>query len=74
MLEATSGAQALELIRAEPPDAVLLDVTMPEMSGFEVYKAIRREPKLQALPVLLGPSSADGTRFAPRLWRVHTGR
>lgn len=53
VLEAASGRQALELIRAEPPDAVLLDVTMPEMSGYEVCAAVRGDPRLATLPVLL---------------------
>lgn len=53
VLEASSGPQALELIRADPPDAVLLDVTMPEMSGYEVCSALRREPGLETLPVLM---------------------
>ena len=53
VLEATDGREALELIRADPPDAVLLDVTMPGMSGYEVCKAVRGDPRLKTLPVLL---------------------
>jgi DNA-binding response OmpR family regulator len=49
--EAASGAEALESIRAHPPDVVLLDVNMGDMSGLEVLASVRRlQPDL---PVIL---------------------
>jgi CheY-like chemotaxis protein len=51
--EATSGPQALERIRAQRPDIVLLDIMMPEMSGFEVLQKIREDPETSLLPVIL---------------------
>ncbi len=51
--EASSGLQALELIRARRPDIVLLDVMMPEMSGFEVLQKIKEDPETALLPVIL---------------------
>ena len=39
---ASSGAEGLELVRASPPDAVLLDLHLPDASGFEVFQAIRK--------------------------------
>ena len=53
---ASSGLAALALARAEPPDAVLLDVRMPEMDGWEVLCALRQDG-LQA-PVVM-TSTAD---------------
>jgi DNA-binding response OmpR family regulator len=50
---ATSGREALALIAAEPPDLVLLDVVMPEMSGYEVCAKIRANPATQMLPVVM---------------------
>jgi class 3 adenylate cyclase len=50
---AASGAEALASIAADPPDLVLLDVMMPGMSGYEVCKAIRADPKTGILPVVL---------------------
>ena len=35
------GREALEIISHTPPDIILLDILMPEMDGYEVYKAIR---------------------------------
>jgi two-component system, LytTR family, response regulator len=43
VLEARSGAEAVELIRSEEPDIVFLDVQMPEMNGFEVLQEIGPE-------------------------------
>ncbi len=50
---ASSGPQALASIAEETPDLVLLDVIMPEMTGYEVCKQIRENPKTAALPVVL---------------------
>jgi class 3 adenylate cyclase/CheY-like chemotaxis protein len=50
---ATSGAAALEVLAAERPDLVLLDVMMPGMSGYDVCRAIRADPTKAMLPVVL---------------------
>ncbi len=49
---ATSGAMALKLARESVPDLVLLDVDMPELSGFEVCKAFKSDPKLAQVPII----------------------
>ena len=51
--EANTGRQGLEMMRRNPPDAVLLDIMMPEMDGWEVYKEIRADEKLKAIPVII---------------------
>ncbi|PYN91159.1 MAG: adenylate/guanylate cyclase domain-containing response regulator [Candidatus Rokuibacteriota bacterium] len=50
---AASGAQALAAIEREHPDLVLLDVVMPEMSGYEVCRKIRDNPATAMLPVVM---------------------
>src|SRR2546426_10419247 len=50
---APSGAQALETIEPEHPDLVLLDVVMPEMSGYEVCRKIRGNPATAMLSVVM---------------------
>ncbi len=52
VLTAGSGAQGMEML-AEGPDAVLLDVMMPQMSGLEVLEHIRSTPRLAHIPVIL---------------------
>jgi CheY-like chemotaxis protein len=60
VMSAEGGQQALELLNRETFDAVLLDVQMPEMDGFEVLRTIRANAQWPALPVLM--LSADGTQ------------
>lgn len=50
---ASSGAEALSHIGRSMPHLVLLDIIMPGMSGYEVCRAIRADPTLEALPVVL---------------------
>jgi len=50
---ADSGESALQTIREESPDLVLLDVMMPGLNGYEVCQAIRADPATRALPVIL---------------------
>jgi signal transduction histidine kinase len=51
--EACDGREALDLIRAEPPDLVITDLMMPRMSGLQLLQAIRAERALDKLPVLM---------------------
>lgn len=48
-----SGIRALEVLRQEPFDAVLCDITMPDMDGFEVLENIKADPLLQGIPVVM---------------------
>jgi putative two-component system response regulator len=49
---APTGARALELVRAEPPDLVLLDILMPDLDGYEVCRRLKADPKLSEVPVI----------------------
>ena len=61
--EAKNGRQALELARSESFDLMLLDMEMPEMNGMEVLLALKNEPKLSGLPVIV-ISAADQVETA----------
>ncbi|MEN8232175.1 MAG: sigma 54-interacting transcriptional regulator [Thermodesulfobacteriota bacterium] len=50
---ATSGREALEIMRKEPIDLVLLDIMMPEMNGFQVLEHISSNPKMGNMPVIV---------------------
>jgi DNA-binding response OmpR family regulator len=50
---AITGLEALAMMRENPPDAVLLDIMMPDMDGWEVYKQIRSDNKLKNIPVII---------------------
>jgi len=51
--EAENGRQALELLRGQPFDLVLLDVMMPEVNGYQVLEQLRAEGRLTHLPVIM---------------------
>ncbi len=51
--EASNGAEALRLIQESPPDALILDLLMPDISGFEVLQRIRQSSETRNLPVLI---------------------
>jgi serine phosphatase RsbU (regulator of sigma subunit) len=48
----TSGARALESARATPPSLLLLDIRMPEMSGYEVCERLKADERTRDLPVI----------------------
>jgi two-component system alkaline phosphatase synthesis response regulator PhoP len=50
---ARDGLEALEIVGRGAPDLVLLDVMMPKMSGFEVCKRIKNDPKLSDIPIIM---------------------
>jgi twitching motility two-component system response regulator PilH len=51
--EAVNGEEALQAIRAAPPDLVMLDVLMPRQSGIRLYRTLKTDPALKAVKVIL---------------------
>ncbi|MGV0850747.1 SpoIIE family protein phosphatase [Mycolicibacterium phlei] len=49
----TDGQQALDAVRARPPDMVVSDVMMPRLDGLQLVSALRSDPRTAAVPVLL---------------------
>ncbi|HEU4370565.1 MAG TPA: adenylate/guanylate cyclase domain-containing protein [Methylomirabilota bacterium] len=50
---AENGRLALEMLRSQPADLVLLDIEMPEMNGYQTLEALRADPKLRDIPVVM---------------------
>ena len=50
---AASGEQALQAVRDNPPDLILLDVMMPGLTGYDVCRALRADPAHAMLPIVL---------------------
>jgi CheY-like chemotaxis protein len=53
VLEARDGEEALRLIREHKPCLVFLDVMMPKMNGYDVVRAVRADPELRDVQIVL---------------------
>jgi CheY-like chemotaxis protein len=53
LVQARSGEEAIRKAKEERPDLVLLDLVMPDKNGYEVCAALRAEPTLRAVPIIL---------------------
>ena len=60
VVEAWNGAEGLEKALVEPPQLILLDVNMPVLDGYSMLRALRREPALRAIPVVMITTAASG--------------
>lgn len=70
VITAENGAQAIEKARQERPDVVLMDVVMPGPNGFQVTRALARDPDTQDIPVILCTSKAAES---DRIWGMRQG-
>jgi len=67
-LTASGGKEGIEKVKGEKPDAVLLDVMMPDMSGSDVAEALKQDPETAGIPVifLTGLAAREDTEMSPR--------
>jgi DNA-binding response OmpR family regulator len=59
VLSAVNGEEAIELIKANVPDLIFLDLRLPLLSGAEVCKQLKSNEKLKHIPIILFTASAD---------------
>lgn len=52
-LTAASGMEGLQIARTSRLDALLLDISMPDMDGFQMYEALQLEAETQTIPVIV---------------------
>jgi class 3 adenylate cyclase len=52
-ITASNGREALDKVRSEHPDLILLDITMPVMDGFAVLSELKADPLLRSIPVIV---------------------
>ncbi len=53
LLEAVNGLEALQLAKTKKPDAIILDLMLPEMNGLTVYRHLREDPRTKNIPVIM---------------------
>jgi two-component system, chemotaxis family, chemotaxis protein CheY len=53
VLQAENGKQGLEMLQSNEVQAVITDLNMPVMDGFEFIKEVRKDPKYKLLPILI---------------------
>ena len=58
VVEAKDGADTLRQLQSSAPDALLLDLHLPDMDGFEVLRKIRQDARLRTLPIAAVTASA----------------
>ncbi len=56
---ASNGEEGLEVMRRVSPDLILLDIIMPKMGGFEMMEEMRRDEKLEKIPVIVISNSGQ---------------
>ena len=67
---AENGEDALVKIKADKPQLILMDVVMPGQNGFQITRAISRDPETQDIPVIICTSKNQET---DRIWGLRQG-
>jgi twitching motility two-component system response regulator PilH len=67
---AENGEEALVKIKADKPQLILMDIVMPGQNGFQVTRAITRDPETQDVPVIICTSKGQET---DRIWGLRQG-
>jgi two-component system response regulator VicR len=59
VIGAAGGQEGLILVQAQRPDLILLDLMMPDLDGWEVYRRLKEDPVLAAVPVVVVTARAQ---------------
>src|SRR3970040_558956 len=65
VIKSYGGETAVSLIARERPDAVVLDIMMPDLSGLEVLRILRNDPDLASIPVIVVPAKSLTSDIKP---------
>jgi twitching motility two-component system response regulator PilH len=67
---AENGEEALLKVKADKPQLILMDVVMPGQNGFQITRAIARDPETQDIPIIICTSKGQET---DRIWGLRQG-
>jgi twitching motility two-component system response regulator PilH len=67
---AESGEEALQKVKADRPQLILMDVVMPGQNGFQITRALSRNPETQDVPIIICTSKGQET---DRIWGLRQG-
>jgi twitching motility two-component system response regulator PilH len=70
VLAYTDGDHLEETVASERPDVLLLDIVMPRRNGYEILRSLKREPRTQAMPVIVVSAK---NQESDRLWGKRQG-
>jgi twitching motility two-component system response regulator PilH len=70
VIKATNAKDALDLAIKQKPDAIVTDVVMPGMSGFELCRSFKKNPATEKLPIIICSSK---NQEIDRLWGMKQG-
>ena len=70
VLEATGGQDALDRIKTEKPDCVIMDVVMPGLNGFQACRSISQEEATKHIPIILCTTKNQET---DKIWAMRQG-
>ena len=70
VITAENGQEAMAKVKIERPSLVVLDVVMPGQNGFQVTRALSRDPDTQSIPIILCTSKSNET---DRIWGLRQG-
>lgn len=70
VVESTSGQEALERVKVEKPEVVIMDVVMPGVNGFQATRSLSKDPATAHIPVIVVSSKNQET---DRVWALRQG-
>ena len=70
VLKAENGADGVALARQEKPDAVLMDIVMPGMNGFQATRQLSKDPETAGIPVVIVTTKDQET---DKVWGTRQG-
>jgi twitching motility two-component system response regulator PilH len=70
VLQVASGKDAIELVKLDRPDCIVMDVVMPEVNGFQATRTLSRNPSTASIPIIVVSAK---NQESDRMWALRQG-